>query len=343
MKNYNQQKNAGNFQDIQVTVIMSSYNQEKTIRQAIESVLMQRVNFKYKLIITDDYSQKDNTVNIISEYVEKHPEIIEALYNRQNGRYLANILRAKSLTKTPYFCLLDADDYWTDSDFLQRAHDFLEQHRDFVIYSENINCLYDDGTVKPFIDKNRSSGSFDLNDYFNDKIPITQTTGTFFRNVIFINGVPQIMTDAVGTASERSFEGDFDRYIMHLKYGKSYYNNRICGVYRIFADGIWSKLNNIQQKLIQAQCWYDYDRYFECVYKDFFYSKLYFTLLEILETVKTFTINGKNIGLENKEILQFFRLLDIVASEYGRFKIKHKKSLKEKLKKAVKKFFRIIP
>lgn len=322
-----------------LTIIMSSYNQEKTIRQSIDSVLMQNVNFGYKLIITDDCSKLDNTVNIIQEYEKKYPDIIRPIYNQKNGRYLANILRAKAITKTKYFCLLDADDYWTDPNFLQRAYDFLEQHDDFVIYSENISCLYDDKTEKTFVDINKESGSFDLNDYFKDRIPITQTTGTFFRNVIFINGIPSIMQDAVGTDSERSFEGDFDRYIMHLKYGKSYYNNQICGVYRIFADGIWSRLNDIQQKIIQAQCWYDYNRYFENVYKDFFYSKLYFTLLDILNTIKTYTVTGKNIGLETKEIIQFFNLLDITISEHGSFKLTEKKSIIQKIKKILKIIF----
>ena len=46
--------------EIKLTIIMSNYNQEQYIEKAIESVLMQNVNFKYKLLITDDFSQKDN-------------------------------------------------------------------------------------------------------------------------------------------------------------------------------------------------------------------------------------------------------------------------------------------
>ena len=46
-----------------VTIIMSNYNQEKYISQAIESVLNQKTNFPFQLIITDDFSTKDNSIS----------------------------------------------------------------------------------------------------------------------------------------------------------------------------------------------------------------------------------------------------------------------------------------
>ena len=76
-----------------VTIIMSNYNQEKYISQAIESVLNQKTNFPFQLIITDDFSTKDNSIKIIKEFEKKEPNIIKVLYNKENGRYLKNILR----------------------------------------------------------------------------------------------------------------------------------------------------------------------------------------------------------------------------------------------------------
>ena len=54
-----------------VTIIMSNYNQEKYISQAIESVLNQKTNFPFQLIITDDFSTKDNSIKIIKEFEKK--------------------------------------------------------------------------------------------------------------------------------------------------------------------------------------------------------------------------------------------------------------------------------
>ena len=288
--------------DVMLTVIMSNYNQEKYIKKAIDSVLMQKVNFAYKLIITDDCSSKDNSIQIIEQYSQQYPDIIFPIFNKCNGGYLTNILRAKSITKTPYFCLLDADDYYTDENFLQRAFDFLENNKEYVIYYENVNYLYEDGTEKPFISMDKKNESFEIQDYFNDNIPIVQTTGQFYRNVIFINGIPKIMSDAIGTESERSFEGDYDRFIMHLKYGKAYFNNNICGIYRVLSSGIWAGLTELDKNILQLQCWYDYNRYFEDKYKEFFIQKMYNQIKTIQNNINNNINNLRNIKISEKDI-----------------------------------------
>ena len=47
-----------------VSVVCMTYNQEKYIKDAIESFLMQKTNFKYEIIIHDDASS-DYTALII--------------------------------------------------------------------------------------------------------------------------------------------------------------------------------------------------------------------------------------------------------------------------------------
>lgn len=272
--------------DFKVTVIMSNYNQQKYIEQAIQSVLNQKTNFPFQLIITDDHSTKDKSVEIIRKYEKQYPDIIKALYNQENRGYLKNILCAKAITKTPYFCLLDSDDYWTDKDYLQEAVCFLDNHPDFVIYSRNVLCRKEDGSESLFIPKKIHASDFTIDDYLNHNISTTQTAGSFFRNVIFINGIPEIMEQAVGTISERSFEGDFDRYIMHLKYGKAHYEPKPSGVYRILSGGIWSRLTDFEKNIIQAQCYLDYNKFYEDKYLSFFINEAYKSLLLCLQSLK---------------------------------------------------------
>ncbi len=273
-------------ENFKVTVIMSNYNQEKYIEQAIQSVLNQKTNFPFQLIITDDYSTKDNSVEIIKKYEVQYPDKIKALYNQENGRYLKNILRAKAITKTPYFCLLDSDDYWTDMDYLQNAVDFLDAHPDYVVYSRNVICQTEDGLEHLFVPENTPTSDFTIDDYLNHHIAITQTAGSFFRNVIFKDGIPPIMEKAIGTISERSFEGDFDRYLMHLKYGKAHYEAKPSGVYRILSTGIWSRLSDFEKNIIQAQCYLDYNEYFENKYISFFVNEAYKSLGFCLKFLK---------------------------------------------------------
>ena len=62
---------------IDVSIYMLTYFHEKYIRQAIESVLAQKTQYTYELVISDDFSQ-DGTRDILREYAEKYPDIITA-------------------------------------------------------------------------------------------------------------------------------------------------------------------------------------------------------------------------------------------------------------------------
>ena len=49
--------------DVLVTVVTLAFNQEKYIRQCLESIVSQKTTFRFELIVHDDASS-DNTANI---------------------------------------------------------------------------------------------------------------------------------------------------------------------------------------------------------------------------------------------------------------------------------------
>ena len=59
--------------DILLSVIIIFYNQEKYVRQTLESVLSQKTDFKFEILMGDDNST-DKTTDILKEYSEKYPE-----------------------------------------------------------------------------------------------------------------------------------------------------------------------------------------------------------------------------------------------------------------------------
>jgi glycosyltransferase involved in cell wall biosynthesis len=65
-----------------ISVIIITYNQEKLISRAIESVLKQK-EYIYELIVSDDNSN-DNTWSVINAYKSKYPEIIKPFQNPKN-------------------------------------------------------------------------------------------------------------------------------------------------------------------------------------------------------------------------------------------------------------------
>ena len=120
--------------DVMVSVIIISYNQEKYIREAIDSVLMQKVNFKYELILADDCSP-DNTKEILEEYKARCPDIVKIAYRERNLGATKNELDAEFKASGKYLTILEGDDYWCDENKLQKQVNFLELHDDYVAVS----------------------------------------------------------------------------------------------------------------------------------------------------------------------------------------------------------------
>ena len=131
-----------------VSVFIPTYYHEKYVSQAIESVLAQKTNFDYELIITDDASQ-DNTQSIIREYAKKYSNIIINI-NEKNIGLSNNMLLGKQLCTGKYIIELSGDDYWIDEFKLQKQVDFLEKHPEYIAVCTRIEARADN-EIEPLI------------------------------------------------------------------------------------------------------------------------------------------------------------------------------------------------
>ena len=125
---------------------MITYNHEKYIKQAIESILMQECNFDYEIVIGEDAST-DNTRKIILELKNKFPAKFILLLHNENVGMMNNFVGVLQKAKGKYIALLEGDDYWTDSLKLQKQVDFLEANPGFGLVSSYINCI-DEKNIK---------------------------------------------------------------------------------------------------------------------------------------------------------------------------------------------------
>lgn len=108
---------------ITVTIISLTYNHEKYIAQALESILMQKVNFTYEIVVGEDCS-KDRTREILIQYAEKHPDKFHLLLHEKNIGAAKNQNKVFENCKGKYIAMLEGDDYWTDPYKLQKQVDF---------------------------------------------------------------------------------------------------------------------------------------------------------------------------------------------------------------------------
>lgn len=111
-----------------VSVLMITYNHEKFVEKAIESIISQKTNFEYELIIHDDASS-DDTQKILKCYQEKYPEIIRLILQTENQYSQGKLITDEYLIpicKGKYIAFCEGDDYWIDDHKLQKQFDFLE-------------------------------------------------------------------------------------------------------------------------------------------------------------------------------------------------------------------------
>lgn len=94
-------------QRIWVSVIITAYNVEKYIKQAIESVLVQ--NIPLEIIIINDAST-DNTEKVIYEYL--HLDFFKYIKNNTNIGVAKSRNRGINMSQGEYIAFLDADDWW---------------------------------------------------------------------------------------------------------------------------------------------------------------------------------------------------------------------------------------
>jgi len=90
-----------------VSVLMTTYNREKYLAQAVDSVLASTYA-NFELIIVDDQS-KDSSLSIAREFAANDPRV-KAILNEKNLGDYPNRNKAASLAKGKYLKYVDADD-----------------------------------------------------------------------------------------------------------------------------------------------------------------------------------------------------------------------------------------
>src|SRR6267154_2103125 len=135
--------------DIQVSVVLITYNHEAYVAQAIETVMSQQTDFEYELIISEDCST-DRTREIIQEYQRRYPERIRLFLSEHNVNDNSVWTRAWTAARGRYIATLDGDDYWTSPDKLQRQRNFLDVHKEYSACFHNADVVWEDNREPPY-------------------------------------------------------------------------------------------------------------------------------------------------------------------------------------------------
>ena len=107
-----------------ISVVMSVYNSEKYLNEAIESILTQTyTNFEF-IIIND--GSTDASLDIINDYISKDNRIV--LVNRENKGLPFSLNEGIALAKGEYIARMDADDI-SLSNRLEKQLQFMKRNK----------------------------------------------------------------------------------------------------------------------------------------------------------------------------------------------------------------------
>ena len=130
-----------------VSVHMLAYNHSSYIRQAIEGVLSQKIDFDFELVIGEDCSQDDTRV-ICLEYQKKFPDKVRVLWAEKRVGIRENYFRTLACCRGEYVAFCEGDDYWIDDGRLQRQVDVMREHPSVgMCGARNKVYIQDDGRL----------------------------------------------------------------------------------------------------------------------------------------------------------------------------------------------------
>ena len=152
----------GNKESPVISVLCATFNQEAYIEDALHGFLIQRTDFPFEIIIHDDASG-DNTPNILKKYKSLYPNIINLVLQSENqysqGKKVMQIIANNA--KAEYLALCEGDDFWIESEKLQKQYDALSMSGSDICFSHAIS-LFPDFRQKEYV----------CNNYYDNFLPL---------------------------------------------------------------------------------------------------------------------------------------------------------------------------
>lgn len=233
-----------------ISIVMAVYNHEATLRDALESALMQKMPYSSHIYCVNDASE-DSSAAILAEYAKKYPDKISVYTSATNqGSGKKAFLHNKPPANGRYWCLLAGDDYWTSVDKLNQQLFFLDRNEGYVGCSCNsVMRNEQDGTeslIKPDCEDWNILDTMLLSNRYRFYV---HTTSIVWRNIYLHKGF------FLPPSFKRKYaSGDVVLAHMMLASGLKIHNiDEVMSCYRVTGKGVWTSKTAEQQKQSNAE------------------------------------------------------------------------------------------
>lgn len=283
-----------------VSIIMLTYNHEKYVKEAIESILTQKVDFKYEILIGDD-SSIDSTPRILEVYKNKYPDKIVLIKRNKNIGPTKNLYDLLKRSKGKYIAYLEGDDYWLDKDKLRKQIELLDN-------SNYIGIAHGNRIVD-------TNGNLHGHSIFSNNRKILKMkdliksgglfhTATFVHRNFFLDSKDEyeIIFEA------HSMIGDLTLYCLNFDKGDILFIPEVMSAYRVDRLGNGENASTIIRK--------DYIKWYITIINmhnklELFFDKKYnFENLKVLRTVELLSNFYLNKSFSRNELNKFYESIN---------------------------------
>jgi glycosyltransferase involved in cell wall biosynthesis len=223
---------------------MVTYNHERFITRAVESVLMQETTFRYDLVIGEDFSS-DRTRTIVGDFQRQYPSIIRLLLSDENHGGMVNFVQTLRDCQGSYIALLDGDDYWTSRSKLQKQADFLDNHPDYAMCYHDVLTFHEDERLESRTISAKRQRISTLADLLLVSPP---SCSVMFRRGLFVDFPNWFHTLEIG---------DWPLHILNAQSGRIGYIDDVMAARRKHSGGVYSSLTRmakLEAKLKVYEC-----------------------------------------------------------------------------------------
>lgn len=200
---------------ILLSVIVPVYNSEKYIKKCLESLLNQKTDYDYEIIVINDGST-DNSLEIIKKISEKNPELY--IVDTKNGGVSSARNKGLEIAKGDYITFCDSDD-WIDNDtFDNLIETMLNYKPELVVYgrkdilNNSEEFFYQNHfKIKELFNQNQE---YMENFFFKGKHTFSVCNKLYKKNIISENNIK--FSEELILSEDTFFNLEYLRHVKHI-------------------------------------------------------------------------------------------------------------------------------
>lgn len=285
-----------------LSIYVLTYNHEKYIAKALDSILMQKTKYSYEILVGEDCST-DGTRKVLETYEKKYPGKFQMFYREKNmyGQIPSNASDLRSRCKGKYVIALEGDDYWLDEYKLEKQIKFLEEHPEYIGVAHNCTVVDENSEEWDRKYPECKDEEYTIKHYVSEIMP-GQLATLMYRNIIKDDSVDTSLFEKGLTPGDRL------TYFALVLNGKVKCVQEIMSAYRLVRPGGSSFTRNYRYDFVVTE-------------------KFNWGLVEYSRK-----INSKE-GIKYSELLYFKNLMNGIAYKQCGFRdvLKHMKNIEHKI------------